>query len=98
MTRLRRGHGWEGWVAREGFYVRVTSHSSSETIALIRIKRRVSFRDDNVVVFVAAFRDAYNSWDLLISMMEGAVLLSKDEPRRSVRIGMRVWDFVVQIK
>ena len=81
----------------EGFYERVTSHSSSESIALIRIKRRVSFRDDNFFVFVVAFRGAH-SWDLLISMMKGAVLLSKDKPRRSVRIGIRVWDFVVQIK
>ena len=78
----------------EGFYVRVTSHSSSESIALIRIKRRVSFRDDNFFVFVVAFRGAH-CWDLLISMMK-AVLLSKDKPRRSV--SMRVWDFVVQIK
>ena len=77
------------------FNVRVTSHSSSESIALIRIKKRVfSFRDDNVVVFVAVFLGAHNGWELLIS---GAVL-SKDEPRRCVRIGMRVWDFVVQIK
>ena len=75
----------------EGFiYIRVTSHSSSESIALVRVIWRFFFRDD-FVVFVALC----GHWDLRISM--GAAL-SKYKPRRFVRIGMRVRDFVVQIK
>ena len=77
----------DGW---RRVYIRVTSHSSSESIALIRIKRRVFFRD-SLVGFVA-LRGQH--WVLLIST--GA--LSKYKPRRFIRIGMRVRDFVVQIK
>ena len=67
--------------------LRVASHSSSESIALIRIRGR--FFRDNFAVFVILG----GHW-VLISMRA----LSKYKPRRSVGIGMRVWDFVVQIK
>ena len=81
-----------GWVAKDlDIYIRVTSHSSSESIALVQVIWRVFFRDD-FAVFVAR---CGHCWDLRISM--GAAL-SKYKPRRFIRIGMRVRDFVVQIK
>ena len=70
-----------------GRKLRIASHSSSEAIALVRIRSR--FFGNDFVVFVIL----RGHW-VLISMMA----LSKYKPRRFVGIGMRVWDFVVQIK
>ena len=70
-----------------GRNLRIASHSSSESIALIRI--RWHFFGDYFFVFVILC----GHW-VLISMRT----LSKYKPRRFVGIGMRVRDFVVQIK
>ena len=70
-----------------GITLRIASHSSSESIALIRIRR--CFFGDCFFVFVMRC----GHW-VVISMRA----LSKYKPRRFVGIGMRVRDFVVQIK
>ena len=70
-----------------GRNLRIASYSSSESIALIRMRGR--FFGDCFFVFVILL----GHW-VLISMRA----LSKYKPRRFVGIGMRVRDFVVQIK